>query len=723
MNASEKNKKPGFHPSVLRLVKEGAKTRSSLTIRLKENGRDCFRTCRKAVAVLMITGIFVGCQGEADKVTVEERPLQGTCAHYASFRAPLKAEHSLVKLPVGSIKPEGWLKRWLELQRDGLCGQLGSVSEWLDKDGNQWLGEGGNHGWEEVPYWLRGYSNLAYLLQDEAMISETKGWIEAVIEGCRDDGFMGPANAKENGRYEVWPQMIMLWILQDYFEYTGDTRVLDVMTNYFRFQLTQPDDKFLEDYWENSRGGDNMWSVIWLYNHTGNKELLPLIDQIHRNTADWTQHDNFPNWHGVNIAQGIREPATYWLYNGEKSLLQATYRNQELIRERFGQVPGGMYGADENCREGYTDPRQGTETCAMVEQMATDEIMMLITGDPAWADNCEDVAFNSLPAAFTADFRALRYFVAPNMPISDAVNHYPSIQNAGPFLCMNPFSSRCCQHNHGFGWPYYAEHLVMGTTDGGLAAMLYSASQTTALVGKGKGRSVTLTQETRYPFEETITIKINTQGQPVRFPLYLRIPAWADEALLTIADSDRNIAAPGRFIRIERTWKDGDIINLYLPMKVNVRTWEANKKSLSVDYGPLTLSLKIDERYEKRDSRETALGDSHWQQGVDSSLWPTFEIFPDSPWNYALQTDGQGFPADLKLIRKPWPADDFPFTLQSVPLEFKALGCRIPSWGWDETGYVEVLPDADAPREDAEPVTLIPMGAARLRISAFPSAE
>lgn len=723
MNASEKNKNLRFQPSFLRLFKEDARVASSLTIWVKENGRDIFQTFGKAVAVLMIIGIFVGCQSEADKVTVEERPLQGTCAHYASFRAPLKAEHSLVKLPVGSIKPEGWLKRWLELQRDGLCGQLGSVSEWLDKDGNQWLGEGGNHGWEEVPYWLRGYSNLAYLLQDEAMISETKGWIEAVIEGCRDDGFMGPANAKENGRYEVWPQMIMLWILQDYFEYTGDKRVLDVMTNYFRFQLTQPDDKFLEDYWENSRGGDNMWSVIWLYNHTGNKELLPLIDQIHRNTADWTGHDNFPNWHGVNIAQGIREPATYWLYNREESLLQATYCNQELIREQFGQVPGGMYGADENCREGYTDPRQGTETCAMVEQMATDEIMMLITGDPAWADNCEDVAFNSLPAAFTSDFRALRYFVAPNMPISDAVNHYPSIQNAGPFLCMNPFSSRCCQHNHGFGWPYYAEHLVMGTTDGGLAAMLYSASQTTALVGKGKGHSVTLSQETRYPFEETITIKINTGGQPVRFPLYLRIPAWADEALLTIADSDRNIAAPGRFIRIERTWKDGDIINLYLPMKVNVRTWKANKNSLSVDYGPLTLSLKIDERYEKRDSRETALGDSHWQQGVDPSLWPTFEIFPDSPWNYALQTDGQGFPADLKLIRKPWPADDFPFTLQSVPLEFKAVGRRIPSWGWDETGYVEVLPDADAPREDAEPITLIPMGAARLRISAFPPAE
>lgn len=681
------------------------------------------RTSRR-IAVTALAATMLGCApGSSDKVTVEDRPLQGSRAHYATFRAPLNSPNSLVKLPVGSIKPEGWLKRWLELQRDGLCGQLGSISDWLDKEGNQWLGEGGSHGWEEVPYWLRGYSNLAYLLRDEKMMAETQTWIEAVIEGCREDGFMGPANAKENGRYEVWPQMIMLWILQDYYEYTGDKRVLTVMTNYFKFQLTQPDDKFLQDYWENSRGGDNMWSVIWLYNRTGDKELLPLIEQIHRNTANWAQHDNFPNWHGVNIAQGIREPATYWLLNGDPALLEASYRDQELIRERFGQVPGGMYGADENCREGYVDPRQGTETCAMVEQMASDEIMMLITGDPAWADNCEDVAFNTLPAAYTEDFRALRYFVAPNMPISDAANHYPSIQNEGPFLCMNPFSSRCCQHNHGFGWPYYAEHLVTATNDGGLATLLYCASQATALVGKGKGHTVTLTQETRYPFEETVTIKIGTQGRNVRFPLYLRVPAWADEAVLTLDDQDQTFAAAGKYIRVERTWKDGDIVNLYLPMKVNVRTWQANKNSVSVDYGPLTLSLKIAEKYVERDGRELSQGDSHWQKNADPSRWPTYEIFPDSPWNFALVTDNNGFPADLKLKRKPWPADDFPFAQQSVPLEFSAVGERIPSWGYDETGYVQVLPDADAPRESPEPITLIPMGAARLRITAFPPAE
>lgn len=97
---------------------------------------------------------------------------------------------------------------------------------------------------------------------------------------------------------------------------------------------------------------------------------------------------------------------------------------------------------------GCIDPRQGTETCGFVEEMASDELMMRITGDPMWAEQCEDVAFNSYPAAVMPDFRALRYITSPNQVLSDAQNHNPGIDNGGPFLAMNPFSSRCCQHNH-----------------------------------------------------------------------------------------------------------------------------------------------------------------------------------------------------------------------------------------------------------------------------------
>ncbi len=143
--------------------------------------------------------------------------------------------------------------------------------------------------------------------------------------------------------------------------------------------------------------------------------------------------------------------------------------------------------------------------------------------------------------------------------------------------------------------------------------------------------------------------------------------------------------------------------------------------------------------------------DSGWQEGADPKQWPTTEIYPDSPWNYALilnrnvpgvsnehysaaRSDASG-PAGralrrgltkalggIEVVRKAWPEDNFPFTLESVPLEFRTVGRRIPSWTIDRTGLCGVLPDESAGISDeVEGLTLVPMGAARLRISAFPT--
>ena len=140
--------------------------------------------------------------------------------------------------------------------------------------------------------------------------------------------------------------------------------------------------------------------------------------------------------------------------------------------------------------------------------------MTEITGDTMWAENSENVAFNSLPAAFTPDYRALRYLTAPNMVVSDAENHAPGVANTGPFLLMNPFSSRCCQHNHTSGWPNYAETAWMATSDGGLAAVLYAPGEVTA---KTVGGETTLVTDTQYPFDDTITITVKS-APPGAFP-------------------------------------------------------------------------------------------------------------------------------------------------------------------------------------------------------------
>lgn len=667
-------------------------------------------------------------QGKTMSVTVIQRPeVQTSNKYYIGNKSPL-VPLRLLKLPIGSIKPEGWILKYLELQRDGLTGHLGEISAWLDKNDNAWFsGNGqGSHGWEEVPYWLKGYGDLGYILHDEKIIGETKSWLEKVFQSQTPDGYFGPRiiesdhQVNKGNTPDLWPNMIMLWTMQSYYEYSQDARVIPFMTKYFKWQTTVPEDQLLKLYWENSRGGDNLYSIYWLYNRTGEKWLLDLAKKIHHSTADWTQADSLPNWHNVNIAQCFREPATYYMQAGDSALLRATYNDFYLIRNLYGQVPGGMFGADENARKGYDDPRQGVETCGMVEQMSSDEILTAISGDPLWADNCEDVAFNTYPAAVMPDFRGLRYLTAPNMVVSDSKNHAPGIQNEGPFLMMNPFNSRCCQHNHAQGWPYYAEHLWMATPDNGVAAIFYNNSEVSLRVGK-KGSAVTLKQVSNYPFDENIKIEISA-GVATNFPLYLRIPGWCDHATLMINGQKINTNAPASsYLRIENNWKQGDIIELVLPMEFKLREWTKNKNSVSLNYGPLTFSLKIDEYYKQMDSKKAAMWDSKWQANADQTKWPAYEIYPAGLWNFGLLVTDKPLSDQFELIKKPWPENNFPFTQEAVPFLIKAKGKLIPEWGLDRYGLCDTLPQSPVTVSTREQnIELIPMGAAKLRISSFP---
>ncbi|WP_286774705.1 MULTISPECIES: beta-L-arabinofuranosidase domain-containing protein [Sphingobacterium] len=655
--------------------------------------------------------------------SVNQLPLTGKNTQYVNNRAPLR-QNALLKLPVGSIVPEGWLGKYLALQKDGLTGHLGEISAWLSKKNNAWLSTDGkgDYGWEEVPYWLKGYANLGYILKDPTILAESKIWLEAALKSQRPDGYFGPLILRNN-KPDLWGNMLMLWCLQSYYEYSGDQRVLTLMTNYFKWQANLPDSFFLKDYWENSRGGDNLLSVYWLYNRTqGNEWLMDLADKIHRNTANWRQKDDLPNWHNVNVAQCFREPATYYLKSQSSEDLNATYANFHFVRQVFGQVPGGMFGADENARPGYTDPRQGVETCGMVEQMASNEILLGITGDPFWADHAEEVAFNTYPAAVTADFKALRYITSPNMTISDSHNHAPGIDNNGPFLMMNPFSSRCCQHNHSQGWPYYAEHLYMATNDNGVAAVLYAASK--AEINVGNKQAIQIRQESNYPFEESLRFEIGTHGKTVDFPFYLRIPAWEKQAKVTVNGKSQAVEAGAKYIRIQRQWKDGDKVELSLPMTIDLKTWTANKNSVSIQRGPLTYALKIKENYVKKDSKASAIGDSKWQETADPSKWPSYEILPASDWNYGLVQNQLQAVNHLKVVKRPWPKDAFPFDAEAVPISILVKAKRIDGWKIDENGLTGVLPLSPVEsKSEVQEVELIPMGAARLRIAAFPTVK
>ncbi|GHV68665.1 hypothetical protein FACS1894199_16250 [Bacteroidia bacterium] len=670
----------------------------------------------------VLGGGLSGCSSNSEVSIVARPSVETQNSYYKGNLRPLLPDY-FIKLPVGKVKPDGWLKRYLELQRDGLAGQLGEISIWLQKDKNAWLSPDGKgeYGWEEVPYWLKGFANMGYILDDPKIIAESKVWIEGVLNSQRADGYFGPWIEKR-GKPDLWGNMIMLWCLQSYYEYSGDERVIPFMSKYFEWELALPDELFLKDYWENSRGGDNLYSVYWLYNRTGNAQLLKLAEKVHRNTANWRQSARLPNWHNVNIAQCFREPATWWLQSKDSADLKATYNDFWLVRRAFGQVSGGMFGADENARQGHIDPHQGTETCGFVEQMSSDEMLLRYTGDPMWAEHCENVAFNSYPAAVMPDFKSLRYITCPNHVISDSENHRPGIDNGGPFLSMNPFSSRCCQHNHTQGWPYFIENLLLATPDNGIAAAIYSACEATVKVGNGT--EITVREDTHYPFNDQIRFAVHTPA-PVQFPFYLRIPSWTKNARLAInGKAIRVTLEAGKYACIQREWANGDVVTLTVPMDFSLQTWQVNQNSVSVNYGPLTLSLNIKEEYKKVDSKKSAIWDSKWQETADPEKWPTYEIYPASTWNYALVLNEKQPSQYLQVEKRAWPADDFPFTQQNSPLVVKAKGRQVPEWKIDEHGLCGVLPTPDCVKSSkVEDIELVPMGTARLRITSFPLAK
>src|SRR5579871_641849 len=257
-------------------------------------------------------------------------PSGGRNDYVIGNRAPLSPTPFRV-LPVGTVKPLGWVRKQLELEASGFTGHLEEISGFLDHKDNAWLspnGEGKN-GWEEVPYWLKGFGDLGYELGDKRIIDDAKYWIEHVMAGQAGDGWLGPRSnlVNNDGKPDMWPNMPMLFALQSYCEYSGDKRVYDVLRRYFKWQLALPENEFYLSYWEKQRGGDNIDSVYWLYNRTGEPWLLDLVRKIHRRTAPWA--DGVPDWHGVNFAQAFREPAEMAELDHDPKLLYASEGDYE----------------------------------------------------------------------------------------------------------------------------------------------------------------------------------------------------------------------------------------------------------------------------------------------------------------------------------------------------------------------------------------------------------
>jgi DUF1680 family protein len=588
---------------------------------------------------------------------------------------------------------------------------------------NGWLGGDGDQ-WERGPYWIDGLVPLAYILDDKELIGKTKPWIEWSINSQQPDGYFGPSKdypsergiQRDNSR-DWWPKMVMLKILKQYYSATGDKRVINLMTNYFKYQLKELPKNPLDHwtFWARYRGGDNLMIVYWLYNITGDKFLLDLGDLIHKQTFDYTNGflntdmlSRLGSIHCVNLAQGIKEPVIYYQHHPEQKYVDAVNKGFEDIR-KYNGMAHGLFGGDEALHG--NNPTQGSELCSAVEMMFSLESMLNITGNEAYADHLEKVAFNALPTQVTDDFLNKQYFQQANQVMVTRQTRNFDQNHGGTDVCYGLLTGYpCCASNMHQGWPKFTQNLWYATPDNGLAALLYSPSEVKAFVANGA--EVSFKEETNYPFDETIkfTLSTNNKVKSVSFPFHLRVPSWCRNPVVKINGQVYGDSATNKIIKINREWKTGDVVELQLPMHIYKNTWYEN--SMSVERGPLTYALKIEEDWKqvKNDKDPIEYGDTY------------YEVLPKTPWNYGLiQVPADKLEAAFAVTKK-GQVSNFPWNPQSAPIEIKAAAKRIPSWQIYNgmTGPIPFSITNGLETEKEEQVTLIPYGCTNLRISQFP---
>jgi hypothetical protein len=659
-------------------------------------------------------------------------------SNYRNNRAPLITK-PYIELPLGSIKPRGWLKDQLLIMKNNSTGHLDSMYAAVCGPRNGWLGGDGDQ-WERGPYWLDGLVPLAYILNDSALKAKAQPWIEWSIKNQQPDGYFGPMKdygpepglQRDNAK-DWWPKMVMLKVLMQYYSATEDQRVINLMTNYFKYQLKElpkrPLDKWT--FWAAQRGGDNMMAVYWLYNITGDKFLLELTDLLHRQTFNWTENltkkfytADQMNLHGVNVGQGMKEPVIYYQQHPDKKYLDALRTGMQILDENHG-LPQGMWSGDEWLHG--TEPTQGSEMCANVETMFTLETMLPITADVTFADRLERITFNAYPTQATDDFNNRQYFQQVNQ-VEVSRKPRPFAQTFGETVqCYGWMSGYpCCIPNMHQGWTKFTQNLFYATADKGVAALVYSPAEVNLKVANGT--NVHIVEETGYPFDETIKFTIEMKSAPVLFPFHFRIPTWCKEATVSVNGKKMQESVGGKIINIKRIWKDGDVVELSFPMEVQVSRWYQN--SAAVERGPLVYALKIGE---------------NWKYVKNNDWYGNFwEVYPTTPWNYGLVDVLHEQPADewekwnkplkpapsaqiqqaFKVVKKEWNGN-YPWNLANAPIEIKAKARRIPEWTMYNGSAGPIPPtvkwwEVRPGQGEVEEITLVPYGCTTLRITEFP---
>ena len=588
------------------------------------------------------------------------------------------------------LKPEGWLRRQLEIQAEGLNGNLHKI--WPDIRDSAWIG-GNREGWERVPYWLDGFIPLAYLLENEELIATAKKYIDAIISAQEDDGWICPCPKEKRAKYDTWAVQLICKTLKVYYDCSGDERIPDVIYNVLKnyYELLKSGEIKLFN-WGKSRWFETFISLNFIYKKYGEewiKDLAKIIKEqgFDYNTAidSWKKPSHIwrHNTHIVNIAMMLKSEAI-----SHKLLGEDYTDNAEKLREILDKYNGTAF-------EGFTgdevlsglDPTKGTELCAVVEQMYSYEEIFAKTGDNKWAERLEMLAFNALPATLSEDMWTHQYVQQVNQTACQKTMIMAPWSTNGPYahtFGLEP-NFGCCTANFSQGWPKFALSAFMHKGD----RIVNSVMLPSVLNADG----ITIRLETDYPFNNKMHYYIDAQKD---FDFAIRIPSFAKNLKVNgeseeIKDLEFAISSGKTEIEIEFT------ATPYFKERPN--------NLYALQMGSLLFSVPV--AYEKKMREYT-------KKGVERKFpYCDYQFIPKTPWNYGYAD------SDFEIIHNK--IGDIPFSQDNPPVSIKA-NMRQIDWGlkFPYRSIARKTPKSRKPISELQKIELCPYGCARLRMTEMP---
>lgn len=654
------------------------------------------------------------CAASVSAVDVESMPLLRPCA--------------LRRLPLGSIRPEGWLKCYLDKMTDGVCGRLyehgaflHTKNGWISKDEQGEFSESlhwnEKSGWEEQPYWFRSFVKLSVLTGNERMLGVCRDWVEKMLATQDADGWYGPQRLKrvplEDGTYcqDLWGHMVMSEALLSWYDFSHDERIVGLLSKFVDFCLAVPESRFIKlegarckpsagwlSQVQAMRAGDLIPTLFRLYDLTKDPRPVRLADKVWRRYYEKPCH-LYLDMHNVNFCQRFSYPGIYARRTGDLALAE---ESEYWLRQHWmawGQMPRCAFAADENSRLGCTDPRYGLESCSWGEYVRSFQNLADGRAETKWADRTEDVVFNHAPCAFTPDGKMVHYVTACNQVNLDGVTDH-DYENRPPMVVYSSSGYRCCLYNASMPFPLFTENLVKRAQDGALFFWMYAPHS-------GKTAEAEWTLDTRYPFRETARLTVSAK-KPLT--LRFRVPAWA-----TAFEVGAASAAAGAQTVDVAVPSGRSELDVRMTAVAKFTPW-ARQNGLSVDRGPLTYSVAVGERYSKGERVMGQGGSVTWKEAPDAnSRGPQIltEVLPTTPWNYGLD-----------VSRRPewrpcaWRDDCFVST--NAPCEMIVRCRRLKEWTLqdNEPARLQLSPAYSA--EPVEEVRFTPLGCQRLRLSVLP---